>query len=84
MSCFPRYALLVQSAGLHLLQITLSSSDKNASCSYCKTDAQPFILLFPLAYLVMGYIMTVIGCALYNFVSRYTGGIEFEVSSDNV
>jgi hypothetical protein len=41
-------------------------------------------LLFPLAYLVMGYIMTAIGCALYNFVSRYIGGIEFEVSNDNV
>jgi hypothetical protein len=38
-------------------------------------------LLFPLMYLVMGYIMVAIGCALYNFVSRYTGGIEYETES---
>jgi len=35
-------------------------------------------LLFPLIYLVMGYIMVVIACWLYNIMSRYLGGIEFE------
>lgn len=37
-----------------------------------------FFLLFPLAYLVMGYIMTAVGCALYNLMFRYIGGIEYE------
>ena len=36
-------------------------------------------LLFPVIYLVMGYVMVVIGCALYNFMSKYVGGIEYEV-----
>lgn len=36
------------------------------------------LLIFPLLYLVMGYIMVAIGCAIYNFISRYTGGIEYE------
>jgi hypothetical protein len=39
-------------------------------------------LLFPIMYLVMGYVTAVIGCALYNFVCKYTGGIEFETSAE--
>jgi hypothetical protein len=35
-------------------------------------------LLFPLIYLVMGFVMTFIGCALYNFLSKYFGGLEYE------
>ncbi|WP_151633176.1 hypothetical protein [Noviherbaspirillum aerium] len=35
-------------------------------------------LLFPFLYLVMGYVMVAIGCALYNLVSKYVGGIEYE------
>jgi len=37
------------------------------------------LLLMPFIYLVFGYISTVIGCAIYNFITRYTGGIEFEM-----
>lgn len=40
-------------------------------------------LLFPIIYLVMGYIMVVIWCVLYNFVVQYTGGIEFEESNES-
>lgn len=35
-------------------------------------------IFFPVAYLVMGYIMVVLGCALYNLMFRFIGGIEFE------
>lgn len=37
-----------------------------------------FFLVFPIVYLVMGYIMTVAGCALYNLMFKYLGGIEYE------
>lgn len=36
------------------------------------------LLLFPLLYLIFGYISVVIGCAIYNFLFRYIGGFEFE------
>lgn len=36
-------------------------------------------LIFPIAYLVLGYIMTAVGCALYNFMFKYIGGIEYEL-----
>jgi len=36
------------------------------------------LLLLPLLYLVVGYISTVIGSALYNLVCRFVGGFEFE------
>mgnify|MGYP001766157488 CR=1 FL=1 len=37
-----------------------------------------FFLIFPVVYLVMGYLMTALGCALYNLMFRYLGGIEYE------
>lgn len=39
------------------------------------------LLLFPLLYLVMGYLMTLIGCAFYNFVCKFTGGLQYEAGS---
>jgi hypothetical protein len=41
------------------------------------------LILFPILYLVVGYLMTVIGCAIYNFFFRYIGGIEYEVKDEN-
>jgi hypothetical protein len=38
-----------------------------------------FMFIFmPVLYLVFGYLMTVVGCALYNFMFKYAGGIEYE------
>lgn len=44
----------------------------------------PLLMLFmmPLMYLVLGYVMVAIGCALYNFMFRHIGGIEFESEVD--
>jgi len=36
------------------------------------------MLMMPILYLVLGYIMVAIGCAVYNFMFKYIGGIEFE------
>lgn len=36
------------------------------------------IILFPVLYLVLGYVMVAIGCAVYNFMFKVIGGIEFE------
>jgi len=50
-------------------------------------QARPPVFLFvaaPLMYLVMGYLMTVVGCALYNFMFKYIGGIEFESTTSGV
>lgn len=33
---------------------------------------------FPFLYFVVAYLSTYVGCWLYNVVSRYTGGIEYE------
>jgi hypothetical protein len=45
----------------------------------------PMLIMFffmPLVYLVFGYLMTVVGCALYNFMFKYVGGIEYEAKSE--
>ena len=38
------------------------------------------ILLFPIFYLVFGYLMVAAGCWFYNAMFRHIGGIEFERS----
>jgi len=37
------------------------------------------IIVLPIFYGVLGFIMTLIGAALYNFVASLVGGIEIEV-----
>ncbi|MBX3623328.1 MAG: hypothetical protein KF891_25440 [Rhizobacter sp.] len=39
------------------------------------------LIAAPLIYLVVGYVMTIIGCAVYNFVSKLVGGIEYEAEA---
>ncbi len=38
-----------------------------------------FMLSVPLIYLVLGYVMVVVGCAVYNAMAPHVGGIEFDV-----
>lgn len=38
------------------------------------------VLLFPVLYLVMTYLMVAVGCVAYNAIVRYTGGIEYEAA----
>lgn len=40
--------------------------------------ALSMLLIMPVIYLIGVYIMTLVGCAIYNFMVRYLGGIEFE------
>lgn len=35
-------------------------------------------LLFPLGYLVMGYLSVAVACLIYNFAYGFLGGIEYE------
>ncbi len=42
------------------------------------------IAIMPIIYLVFGYISVAIGCAIYNFMYPYIGGIEFESKADGV
>ncbi len=41
------------------------------------------IILFPVLYLVIGYLMTAIGCAIYNLFFKFIGGFEFKVQDEN-
>jgi hypothetical protein len=43
-----------------------------------------FFILAPLMYLVIGYVTVVIGCAFYNFMFKYVGGIEFQSTTERV
>lgn len=42
------------------------------------------LLIFPLLYLIVGYIATAIACALYNLLARVIGGFEFETRAEEV
>lgn len=39
------------------------------------------VIVFPLMYLVFGYLMVAVGCWLYNWIARHIGGLEFESRS---
>ena len=39
-----------------------------------------YFLLFPVLMPVLGYLFTLIGCALYNRIAAWIGGIEFVVA----
>jgi|SRR6266849_3004531 len=41
------------------------------------------ILLFPILYLVFGYLATAIWSVIYNFLFKYIGGFEFEVNDED-
>jgi hypothetical protein len=41
------------------------------------------LIVMPFIYLILGYVMTIIGAWIYNWVSGYTGGIQFELSTDD-
>ena len=40
------------------------------------------MFLMPIAYLIFGYISVAIGCLIYNFITKFIGGIEFEIELD--
>ena len=40
------------------------------------------LLVLPVMYLVLGYISVVIGCAIYNVLYKFVGGIEFESTAE--
>ncbi len=42
-----------------------------------------FFLLFPILYLVMGYLMVAVACLIYNGAYKYLGGIEYETSDED-
>lgn len=39
------------------------------------------LVAMPVAYLVFGYLMTLVACAFYNLMVRFTGGFEFTTDS---
>ncbi len=41
-------------------------------------------LILPVLYLVFGYLAIALGCLLYNVVCKYTGGIEYEASGEDL
>jgi hypothetical protein len=41
------------------------------------------IILFPIIYLVFGYVGTAIASAIYNFLFKYISGFEFEVKDED-
>ncbi|HIF14758.1 MAG TPA: hypothetical protein EYQ86_05325 [Bacteroidetes bacterium] len=40
-----------------------------------------FLIIIPFIYGILGFIMSAIGCLIYNLISKWTGGIEIEVET---
>ena len=50
-----------------------------------RAEAPPafLLLVMPLVYAVLTYLSVVVGCALYNVLFQYIGGIEFEENAND-
>ena len=42
------------------------------------------LIVFPVMYLVFGYVMVAIGCWLYNWIAKHMGGLEYETRNVDV
>lgn len=42
-----------------------------------------FLFAAPFMYLIFGYISVAIACVVYNFIQKYIGGIEYEVTDSS-
>jgi hypothetical protein len=40
------------------------------------------VILGPLVYACFAYIFIAIGCLIYNFMAKFTGGVEFEAGTE--
>jgi drug/metabolite transporter (DMT)-like permease len=56
------------------LSFAFAPSDPNAPPAW-------LFMLFPLLYLVMGYLTVAVACWLYNVMFKHIGGIEYEATS---
>jgi hypothetical protein len=63
-----------------LMMFSIPALDQHGSPA---TFPKYLVILFPFLYLVVGYVSTAIGCAVYNMLFDYIGGIEFEVVETN-
>lgn len=41
-----------------------------------------FAIIMPVIYGVCGFVAVAIGCMIYNFVAKHTGGIELDLEGD--
>ncbi len=46
------------------------------------TSGGIFILFFPLIYFFIGFVITAIGCSIYNIIAQKFGGIELELTKN--
>ena len=71
-------ASLVFIIPMMLMMFTIApSTDANGNAvklPYAIFIAMPFI------YLIFGYVMTIIMCKIYNVVTGFVGGFEFEIT----
>ncbi|MCC1496779.1 hypothetical protein [Alcanivorax sp. 1008] len=77
-SCVMALSSIVFLVPMSLLFLNAPMHDANGN----PVNPAPFwimLVVMPIIYLIMGYIMTIIGAWIYNFVSRFTGGIQFEL-----
>jgi hypothetical protein len=62
-----------------VLMITLAPRGQNGQTALPAIFGGAFALFAPVIYGVMGFVLGVIGAAIYNLAARFVGGIEVEV-----
>lgn len=66
-----------------IVTLLLGSSSKG-SAGFPAIFGGVFLLVLPVIYAVLGFVMVAISAALYNFVAKHVGGVEIELNSEDI
>lgn len=66
-----------------MLGLTLVTVPEGVNASLLPGPLAGMMIAMPLIYGVLSYLGTLLVCVLYNLVASKTGGLEFEIRSDD-
>jgi hypothetical protein len=71
--------LLLGVVGYLMQAVLLGTSSAETPEAQISSILGPIVIvLFPIAYGIMGFVMGAVGAALYNLIAKWIGGIEVE------
>jgi len=68
---------------ISLITLLVGSSGNKASGVFPQALGGVFLLLIPVFYAVIGFVMVALTAFIYNFIAKRFGGVEIELDSED-
>ena len=62
-----------------LLVMVAAMREMDQEMGFFSAGPAVIFVVFPVLYLVFGYVFIAIGCMVYNTIAKFVGGIEFDL-----